>query len=492
VAVDFTQYTPPGVYVQTEAQGVYAPQSLPVQAVTLIGVSRGYQTTSQTLSLTDSDESPDLQVVKFNGVVLVEGTDYTLVRGVTPADFTTIARKNTSTVVAAGEQVTASYSYADDAYYLPKAFDDYLSVEQVYGASMVNSTPEDPNASHVSSPLSLAARIAFQNGTGLVVCVALAPTVLVNGTPSSALDVRFQNAYKKVENDYATTLLVPVFQAGGSEDAAAYTSAFPALVSDARAHCENQASDGYGRIALVGADTIYDEATTPFDEVAENVKSERVVMAYPHRLSFHNSNLGQATEVGGCYLAAAYAGMLASNAINRGITQQVVSGFTGIGNDLRSQMDTLFKNNLSANGVAVTENGRNNRLQCRHGVTTKAADKDLTTSEISVVRAGDALFQLVSEGVTDADLIGDPIDEEMTIKVKGIVTGILESAMSDDVILAYLDVQVRQQELPSGDPTAIECMFVYRPFLPLNYITVVFSMDLTTGQVTVEDTEVTT
>jgi hypothetical protein len=498
VAVNFTGYTPPGVYVQAEAEGVFVPQSLPTQNVTIVGAARGWQTTTEVVTLlatasplskkgvlADADASPDLKVNLADGTVLAENTDYTLDRGATSNDFTTIAWKSGSTKVpAAGVQVYVAYSYADDDYYMPKVFDDYLSVERTFGAAMISVTPEDPNATHVSSPLSLAARIAFQNGAGTVRCLAL------DATGSAPVLTQFTNAYDKLLNDYATTLLVPIYQAGPSQTAADYTSGFNTFVADLKAHCESQAGDGYGRIGLAGADTIYNDGSggTPFEEIAANIESARVVLAYPYRMSFHNFSLGQATEVGGCYLAAAYAGMLASNTINRGITQQVVTGFTGIASDLRTLMTNLFKNSLSGNGVAVTEYGRNNRLQCRHGVTTKVGD--LTTAEISVVRAGDALFQLVSEGVTAADLIGDPIDDEMTIKVKGIVTGILESAIADEVILDYLNVQVRQQQLPSGDPTAIECLFVYRPFLPLNYITVVFSMDLSTGEVTVEEAEV--
>jgi hypothetical protein len=104
--------------------------------------------------------------------------------------------------------------------------------------------------------------------------------------------------------------------------------------------------------------------------------------------------------------------------------------------------------------------------------------------EISLVRVGDVLFELVQTGMDAAGLIGQPIDADMTTKVKGALTGILESAISNEVIDAYDAVAVRQQTLPSGDPSVIEAQFAYRPAVPLNYITVTFAIDLTSGEVT--------
>ncbi len=51
------------------------------------------------------------------------------------------------------------------------------------------------------------------------------------------------------------------------------------------------------------------------------------------------------------------------------------------------------------------------------------------------------------------------------------------------MIIDYRNLAVRQQTLPQGDPTIIECKFQYQPPVPLNYITVAFSIDLTSGVV---------
>lgn len=489
---DFTRYTPPGVYVQSSADSVVTPQGLPIATVTLVGSARGYQVATQTVTLSatakplskkgvlpDAVGRPSLKVTTNAGTVLVENTDYTLVRGAGSSESTTIARDTDSTAVGENDTVTVSYAYSDANYYAPQAFDDYTFVENTYGPAMLTTAPEDPDASQVASPLSLAARIAFENGAGTVICLAVEPT-----TNDINQRTRFTQAYAKIATSHSVTLLVPVFDANGA-DAAAYSAALPGLISDARAHCTAAAGNGFGRIAFVGSDALYDDTSTTFDELAEGASSSRVVLAYPSKMSFYNNALGQSTEVGGCYLAAAFAGVLASNDINRGLTRQQVFGFTGIPETLRNEMTKLQRDTLSGAGVCVAEYGRNNMLQIRHGVSTDPSS--LVTAEVSVTRASDALYELVAEGMEAADLIGDAIDEEMTTRVKGVVTGILETAVTSGAIRAYLDLQVRQQTLPSGDPTAIELAFTYQPFLPLNYITVSFSMDLSTNEVSVDD-----
>lgn len=493
MTIDFTQYQPPGVYVQDETTPVVTPVGFPLVTVTLVGEARGYQTYAQPVVLStngtvltkhgvlpDSDTSPDLTVRKVDNTVLAEGTDYTLVRGAGAGDATTITRVSTSTAVAEGEQVTVSYAYSDEEYYAPKHFEDYHSIEGTYGPAMVAQAPTDPNGSHVASPLSLAARLAFENGAASVICLAVEPA-----TSEITLQTRFQQAYAKLATESAVTLLVPVFGSGG--DASAYNASVMGFISDARVHAEQASGEGLGRLVLFGFDTTYDDTVDghDYDEVASGLGTKRVVEAYPNRLNFYNANVGQHVEVGGQYLAAAYAGRLSANEIRRGLTQEQVFGFTGIPLPVRQEMTRSYLNRLSGAGVAVTEIGTNNRLVVRHGVTTKT--DDLLSREIAVVRTGDALFRHISDGMNNVGLIGDPIDADMLMRVQGELVGLLDTAVGENVILEYLNVGVRQQTLPGGDPTAIECTFTYRPFLPLNYIIVSFSIDVSSGEVTVEE-----
>jgi hypothetical protein len=512
VAIDFSQYTPPGVYVEaSDVQGLFGTLGIPTATVSIVGFARGYQTYTQAVALNTipvalvksgilpdgtADDIPNLTVTTFHGETLIQNADYLLVRGTTPSapqGTTTIAWRPGTPKVMEGEIVTVSYAYTDEFYFAPKAFDDYTVVEQTYGPAMVDVLPtasvagNSSASSQVNSPLSLATRIAFANGAGTVICQALEPI-----TTGETYQQRFVEAYQNLSLSYSHTMIVPVFdQKSMGVDDVTYRTSLLSMISDVRAHCESQSALGYGRIALVGGDTVMDQPGVDLvthQSLAQGTKSSRVILAYPPRLNFFNASLGQSTEIGGTYLAAAYAGVLAANDVNRGLTQQTVYGFLGIPEALRSEMDMATKNSLSASGVAVSELGRTSALVCRHGVTTDMTD--LSTREVSLTRVNDLLHQMMSEAMIAAQLIGDPIDELMTTRVKSVVVSVLESVVADGLIIEYLDVLARQQAAPGGDPTVIECLFTYRPMLPLNYITIGFTMDLSTGAVTPAEEQV--
>ena len=145
-------------------------------------------------------------------------------------------------------------------------------------------------------------------------------------------------------------------------------------------------------------------------------------------------------------------------------------------------MTTAFKDNLSKNGVSVTELDRLSRKTVRHGVTTDMSA--LNYREISLVRTADTLYQMLYTGLEAADLIGQPITLDTTSNVKNIVSGILERAKGDETIIDWQNLLVRQQTTPLGDPTIIEVKFAYRPAVPLNYLSVKFKIDLSSGTVT--------
>jgi hypothetical protein len=144
-------------------------------------------------------------------------------------------------------------------------------------------------------------------------------------------------------------------------------------------------------------------------------------------------------------------------------------------------MTKSFMDLLSKSGVLVLQRDRAGRLSVRHGITTDVSS--MTTREISIIRIADTLFQNIQQGMDNANLIGEPIDEEMPTRVKGALQGILESARLDDVIVAWDNLVVRQQSSTSGDPSVIECKFSYKPAVPLNYIAVSFTIDLTAGTI---------
>lgn len=508
---DFTSYVPPGVYVQDTSLPVVTPTTVPTGIVTVIGPAQGYQTSTDVVQVywnsntalskrgifvTAVTGPPAIgaPVVKNSaGATMVYGTDYTFVvdtsgGGGAVNAVTYIHRLGTSDTPSGpspnglndGDTVYVTYSYADANYYSPQQFTDPSQISATYGAALTASAPSDPNASQVLCALTLASQMAMANGASTVLALATNPA---DGT----IKDQFLAAYTKLQAKYEASLIVPLFVDGsaqGSSDPADAHSADAvlALVQDANTHCVNASADGFGRIAFIGVETDYDSVTRGFDVLATTIHSKRTVLAYPNQLSFYNSLLAQTTVVSGYYLAAAMAGRLAGGEVQRGLTKVAVTGFNGLPAVIAQQQTGAFKDSLSSSGVSVLEQTQTGALQIRHGVTTDMSD--LTSREISLVRIGDVLFELVQTGMDAAGLIGQPIDANMTTKVKGALTGILETAISNSVILSYGNVAVRQQATPQGDPSIIEAQFSYQPAIPANYITVTFAIDLTSGSLT--------
>jgi hypothetical protein len=494
-------YTPPGVYVSDESTPTVTPRGVSTTTVTVIGPALGYQTTNEVVTVYSASATPLSQrgayatavtgppaiaapVVKtLAGVTMVYGDDYTFEvvagSGGAPTAITQIKRLSANegdltqpspNGLKDGDQVRVTYAFTGPTYFEPTEFEDYDQVVATYGPAMLSTAPASPTASQVASALTMAAKIALENGAATVLCVATNPA-------AGDFRTQLQSAYKKLEADYRAQLLVPLFV-----DSTAFDTDTPTnvsnLLSDVKLHCETAAADGYGRIAFTGLSATYDN-TTSHDQLALAQKSKRLVLCYPNRLLAFNSAVNASTEIDGFYLAAAMAGRLARNAVARGLTNQSLTSFTGLPATVAQAMTRTFRNNLSKSGVNVAEINQSSQMIARHGVSTDMTS--ILTQEISLTRIGDTLLQMIQTGMANAGLIGEPITAETTINVKSAMIGLLEQAVSDEIIVSYANAQVKQQ---SADPSVIEGTFSYKPPIPMNYIVVKFAVDLTTGDTT--------
>lgn len=404
---------------------------------------------------------------------------YTFVADVpgTPADYSTTvdssAGLDNSTVTlvrtAAGDietahpEVNVTYRYTDANYHALQHFDDYDTFAEVYGQAL------DPITGAITSPLSLAAQIAIQNGANQIYAVALSGT--------GSIQQQFIDAYGLLAGNYEANVVVPLVSGVTTQIAVTgVLQSFKSLV-------EKDARDGFLRMMLVGFDKSYNPTPTDLASAASTTSSSRVVAAWPNRLNIYNGVLNTSAEVDGFYLAAAYAGMMAARRHQIPLTRKYPISFIGMPTPVKQLLTKTVKNQLSSSGVCVTEVDRSGRLVIRHGLTTDFSGGVLKR-EISLVRAQDALYNLVQDTLDNAGLTGIPIQSDTGLRVKSIVSGGLEQAKVQGIIVDYTSLKVRQQSPASGDPTVIEVKFAYRPPWPLNYILVSFTVDTATGEST--------
>lgn len=499
----FTTYQPPGVYVQDVSTPIIVPSLAPSQVLTLVGPALGYRTAVQSLLISASSPvaltyagvyttfhsgPPAIAapVVKtLAGTTLTAGVDYSFTTTADPSGnpalaTTTISRVGGSTNVADGQQVSVTYNYADATYFQPQVFTDPQSVVNAYGQPFLSVVPATANASQVANPLSAAAQLAFANGATTLLALALNPA---DGT----LTQQFDAAYAKIATQAAATIVVPVFADDMSVSSGTVAAACQVLAQHLDAAMWSAYGDGFPRQGFFGLPRNYSESDEPVSTLARNIASRRTILAYPEIVLLFNSATGQTFRAAGCYLAVALGAILSSLPVDTGLTNQVVKGVTGLTQTEVAQMTNAFMNGLAASGVSVCFVNYNGALVCRQGLTTDMSA--LNFQEISLVRQSDTLLVAVRQGLQGSGLIGQPITTNTISVVQEALLGILEAAVANQAINDYTNVSVTQQTYPGGNPTIISISFNYLPALPLNYITVQMSVDLTSGLVAVQSAQ---
>lgn len=495
-------YLVPGVYVDTGPNPTVAPVGVNPSIVCLIGNGVGYHTFSENDSFASSTSITLSQTGVIAASVVVTGyvadpnasgnsVPTTFVQGASgtntgdyyvtttiPASggpqnaVATIVKTSGSTISSTYPQVTVAYHYTDATYYQLNSFTDFSSFQDVYGP------PLNATTGAVSSPLSLAAQFAIQNGANQIYALALSGT----GT----LAQQFAGAYATLSGiNTDANLIVPLWE--GVTD----PGALAGMLATLNAALTTDANDGVLRMGLVGLSKSFSQSTTATASLATNLAASRIVLAWPNQLSLYNGVTNSTVTIGGYYLAAAYAGLLSAQTPQTPLTAKVPLGFSGLPASVLIGMTTTVKNTLSSSGISVTEPARQGGLRVRHGLTTNYVGGQLTR-EISLVRQSDALYDLVQTTLDAAQLIGQPIIATTALSVKAIVSGALETAVASNLIIGYTGLAVREQAPPGGDPTVIEVQFAYQPAYPLNYVLVNFTVDTTTGITTVNSAGSTT
>jgi hypothetical protein len=209
--------------------------------------------------------------------------------------------------------------------------------------------------------------------------------------------------------------------------------------------------------------------------LAEGFSSERVMLLSPSSVQYFNSTANSVDVLPAYYVAAALAGVAAGYDAYMPLTMKQIYGFYGP-NEYKSK---AVKLNEMRNGLAMFE-FYHGAMRMLHGKTTDTAS--VVVAEWSVSFAKDRMMQAMRDAFS-SNIIGQPITADTPYSVKSTAISSLERLKVNYYINDYMDVKVRQN---SVDPTLMEVKFAYRPTYPLNYIYVQFSIDLDTGNITVE------
>ena len=472
---NFNEYVVPGTYWEAISTPVAATALSTTPVVALIGPGIGYRTYIDAVTLTGTTDETLTQLgISTESVVVTSldgstvysaSSDYTVTStpatdGHTLDTTTTIVRQSGSTIPS-GATVSVSYQYTDNNYGAPSLVTSLQQVQALYGNSI------DITTGDILSPLSYAAQFAITNGASQLVLVATPNATVVRD------DLTAGYASISALNYVDLVVPLPVGLTGTYDSPGDVIN----VASDLSSFVDASASTSDTlQVGIVGYET---SVTVYPDTISSTVGDKRVVEAWPNQMNAYNGYTNSTLTIAGYYLAAAYAGILAGNPPQQGLTRETIKGFTGISPAVFQTMTKAYKDQLSGSGVAVAEISRQGVLWCRHGTTTDVTS--VYNREISLVRAQDAMVEQLEGSVEQTGLIGTPIDANTVVNIQALAIGVLSSLVDNGTIEGYTGVTATQL---IDNPTIIQVTFQYQPSFPLNYITFVFSVNTQTGSVT--------
>ena len=477
---NFSEYVPPGVYWQQQPLPRTVQTTGLPNGVAIVGPSLGYRTYSEAVTLTSTDpvtlaSNGIIQssvVVSMNGTVYLKDVDYTLTKinntkfPTDPYSNTTITRIDHSGGIPNGATVTVTYNYTDSTYSSPTQVTDYNSAANLYGPS---TDPSDPSA--IVSPLSLAAQYALDNGATEVFLVSV-PWSDNTKTAVTASDLL--NGINKLAAQEGVSIVVPL-PVGLTGTSGANLIGFATSFSDWLT--SEVATNNVFMMGILGYESGLTFNSNPATNLSKVINNERVVVTYPNNITVYNNNATQ--TVGGYYLAAAVAGLMASQPVQDGITKKNLRDIVGIEAATFNAMTNTYKNSLAAGGITVVELTRQGMMQVRHGITTDSSS--VYSREISLVRSRDDMVDTILQSMKNSGLIGSPIGPNTAATIAGMVNIVLANLELTGVIAKFSSISVTERSI---NPTIMDVTFVYVPSYPLNYITVTFGIDTSSGSLT--------
>jgi hypothetical protein len=525
-------YTPPGVTVAETSSTSVSALIASATDICIVGLAGNPETSQTPITTTDTvilsgtnavvlptlqQINNDAELVSIISVVDVlnpqvgtpPGTGYAATTDYTFATGESVPDGNNGTIsrvvngnMPDGTLIAVTYTYLPSDYWNPIRLTDIGSVESRFGVSWATATSPSTGQTYytgINSQLSMAARIAFNNGAPSVICQPLF-TRATPGDPATA-----QQAPSASQVGDSTTwsdtlyvlrpisdleVIVPIC---GQDGVNTTDGDVLNIFSAVQAYQAYMNSEQQYIVAIMGEDgTSSSSEMSSLLATIPNNHAPYLQSAYGNALSSQGvlinntvfqlptpSGAAMTINVGGQYCAAAIAGMLASRNVASSLTRQSISGFQSI-TDPRVPSD---KNNDAGAGLMVVEQVSNSLVRIRQGNTLDIADGP-ARQELSVVRAKFVMMESIQQTL-DNQVIGSIIaDANSPLVVRSAIASVLGLLQTAGAIVGYSNVAA---SLTSLDPTTITASFNYQPSFPLNYVNVTFAIDLTANTVTFSD-----
>jgi hypothetical protein len=413
-------------------------------------------------------------------------------------------------LIKANQLVNVTYTYVPAGYYNPMRLYNFNEVQNRLGNALTKNAEGE-----YTSPLSVAAQKAFESGAGNVILQPLfalqlgstepkynAGGFITNAEQPTAKQISeaktWEGTLKALNLVETIDLIVPVVGQGMGivTEEKEGKKVQKAEVKDGNVNSIIAAFLGYEQYRAIEEQYIYgifgEDSTTgealesTLWSHAQNIRSYAGGSLAAQNILINGGNFGISlpeggeASLGGEYMAAAVAGALASRPVASSLTRKGITGFTKV-NDLRTPAQ---KNEDAGEGLMVIEQIKG-QIRCRHAISldnTHGASR----SEVSVVRAKFLMVESVKETLEN-QIIGQIIaDGNSPIIVRSAISGVLSALQSAGDLVDFATPVV---QITTLEPTTITASFSYRPAFTLNYIDIVFSLDLSSQTVTtVENT----
>lgn len=394
-------------------------------------------------------------------------------------------------LIKANQLVNVTYTYVPAGYYNPIRLFNFNEVQNRFGNALEKNTEGE-----YTSPLSLAAQKAFESGAGNVILQPLfalssgtepeynSGGFIINAeqpTAKQAAEVTtWEGTLKALNLVEVIDLIVPVVGQSMKEVKNGTMNSIISAFLGYEQYREIEEQYIYG---VFGEDSTSGEALeATLWSHARNIRAYAGGKLAAQNILLNGGSFsislpeGGEANIGGEYMAAAVAGALASRPVASSLTRKGITGFAKV-NDLRTPAQ---KNEDAGEGLMVIEQIKG-QIRCRHAISLDN-EHGASRSEVSVVRAKFLMVESVKETLEN-QIIGQIIaDGNSPIIVRSAIVGVLSALQSAGDLVDFATPVV---QIASLEPTTITASFSYRPAFTLNYIDIVFALDLSSQTVTV-------